>query len=161
MRYGVGRRGAAITAALAISGLVATAAAAAERVGDLVIETPWTRATPPAAAVAAGYLTITNTGDAPDRLLAGTAPFAGRVEIHEMAMDDGVMRMRELAGGLALPPGETVRLEPGGFHVMFMELSAPLEAGETVRATLRFEHAGAVDLAFPVAPLGATTPPDD
>lgn len=161
MTWQLGRCAAAAMAALTLVALVATAASAAERVGDLVIDTPWTRATPPAANVAAGYLTITNTGATADRLIGGSAPFAGRVEIHEMAMDDGVMRMRELDRGLAVPPGETVNLEPGGFHVMFMELGEPLAAGTTVRATLRFEQAGAVDLAFPVAPLGATAPPGE
>ncbi len=161
MTWQLGRCAAAAMAALTMVALVATVASAAERVGDLVIDTPWTRATPPAANVAAGYLTITNTGATADRLIGGSAPFADRVEIHEMAMDDGVMRMRELDRGLALPPGETVNLEPGGFHVMFMALGEPLAAGTTVRATLRFERAGAVELAFPVAPLGATAPAGD
>jgi len=140
--------------------LAATSAPAAEyELNDLVLDTPWVRATPPAAEVAGGYVTITNTGDEPARLVGGEAEFAGRVEIHEMAMRDGVMRMRALADGLTIPAGETVALEPGGYHLMLMELTAPLAAGETVRATLRFEPAGAIELPFAVAPLGASRPP--
>jgi hypothetical protein len=127
--------------------------------GALVLDTPWVRATPPGAEVAGGYVTITNTGERAARLVDGEAAFAGRVEIHEMTMADGVMRMRPLADGLIVPPGETVPLEPGGYHVMFMELVEPLVAGETVRATLTFADAGAIELPFTVAPIGASGPP--
>jgi hypothetical protein len=127
--------------------------------GALVLDTPWVRATPPGAEVAGGYVTITNTGEHAARLVGGEASFAGRVEIHEMTMADGVMRMRPLADGLVVPPGETVPLEPGGYHVMFMELVEPLIAGETVRATLTFADAGAIELPLTVAPMGASEPP--
>ena len=127
--------------------------------GALVLDTPWVRATPPGAEVAGGYVTITNRGERAARLVGGEAAFAGRVEIHEMTMADGVMRMRPLADGLIVPPGETVPLEPGGYHVMFMELVEPLVAGETVRATLTFADAGAIELPFTVAPMGASEPP--
>jgi len=127
--------------------------------GALVLADAWVRATPPAAEVAGGYLTITNTGDTPARLVGGEADFAARVEIHEMTMADGVMRMRELADGLVVPAGERVALEPGGYHVMFMDLAEPLVEGETVTATLRFAEAGRVVLGFAVAPIGASTPP--
>jgi len=143
----------------AVVGATAPATAADYELGELVLDTPWVRATPPAAEVAGGYVTITNTGEDAVRLVGGEAAFAERVEIHEMAMHDGVMRMRALADGLAIPAGETVALEPGGYHVMFMELTAPLAAGDTVRATLRFEPAGAIELPFAVAPLGASRPP--
>ena len=140
--------------------LAATPLAAAEyALGDLVLATPWTRATPPGAAVAGGYVTITNRGERGARLVGGEAAFAGRVEIHEMTMADGVMRMRPLADGLVVPPGESVPLEPGGYHVMFMEVVEPLVAGETVRATLTFADAGAIALPFKVAPMGASEPP--
>ena len=140
--------------------LAATPLAAAEyALGDLVLATPWTRATPPGAAVAGGYVTITNRGDVSARLVGGDTDVAGRVEIHEMTMADGVMRMRPLADGLEIPPGATVALEPGGYHVMFMDLAAPLVEGETVRATLRFAEAGAIELPFAVAPIGAAAPP--
>lgn len=116
------------------------------RAGPLTIERPWSRATPPAARVGAGYLVITNGGAAADRLLSASSPAAGRVEVHEMRMDGGVMRMRELAQGLAIPPGATVELKPGGYHLMLMELPAPLAAGSSVPMSLVFERAGRVDV---------------
>ncbi len=141
-----------------ITGIVILAGSASAdtiEVGALTIDAPWARATPAAAPVAGGYLTITNNGDTADRLIAGAAAFAGRIEIHEMAMTDGVMRMRELADGLEIAPGETVVLEPGSYHVMFMQLAAPLVEGETRDVTLEFERAGSVDLSFAVRSLAA------
>jgi periplasmic copper chaperone A len=129
--------------------------AAEQRVGDLVLGRTWTRATPGGARVAGGYLTIRNTGATPDRLIGGSLEAAGRVEIHEMAMVEGVMRMRDLANGLPIAPGSTVELRPGGFHVMFMDLSRPLRQGETLRGTLVFERAGTVPVEFRVDAMGA------
>lgn len=148
-------------AALLILLLVASTplAAATYELGDLVLDTPWTRATPPAAEVAGGYVTITNRGDTVARLVGGEAAAAGRIEIHATTMADGVMRMRPLADGLEIPPGETLVLEPGGYHVMFIDLTGPLVEGETVRATLRFAEAGPIELAFAIAPIGAAEPP--
>lgn len=146
-------------AAAALLMAVTPALGGERELGELVLEDPWVRATPPAAEVAGGYVTITNTGDTPARLVGGEADFAGRVEIHEMAMAEGVMRMRELTDGLVIPAGESVALEPGGYHVMFMDLGEPLRAGESVTATLDFAEAGRAALTFAVAPIGATTPP--
>src|SRR5258707_15133134 len=78
------------------------------KIGNLQISQPWTRATPKGAAVAGGYLKITNTGTTPDRLLGGSTALAKRFEIHEMSMDGGVMKMRELKDGLDIAPGATV-----------------------------------------------------
>lgn len=146
----------------ALTGLAAAASAQAEeptRVGGLEIVAPYTRATAPTASVAAGYMRIRNLSDAPDRLMAGETTAAGRLELHEMAMDAGVMRMREIDGGIEIPAGETVSLEPGGLHVMFMALAAPFVEGETIEVTLRFEAAGETTIAFPVAAPGATAAP--
>src|SRR6056297_2719052 len=96
------------------------------QVGDLALSASFAFATPPGAPVAGGFVTITNTGAADDRLAGASSDVAGHMEVHEMAMDDGVMRMRELADGLAIPAGETVTLEPGGFHIMFMDLQDTL-----------------------------------
>lgn len=131
----------------------------AATVGALSISAAWTRATPPGANVAAGYLTITNNGSEPDRLVGGSAPFARDVQVHEMAVVDGMMRMGEIAGGLVVEPGATVTLEPGGNHVMFMGLTDAPKAGATVPVTLRFEKAGEVTLELPVAPIGAGSAP--
>lgn len=133
---------------------------AAVRAGDLSVATAWTRATPGGAKVAGGYVRITNTGASPDRLVGGSFPGAGRVEIHEMSTEGGVMRMRPVEGGLAIAPGATVELKPGGFHLMFMDLSAGLKEGEVVRATLVFERAGTVPLEFRVGGIGAQAGPE-
>lgn len=126
--------------------------------GALKIETPWSRATPPGAKVAAGYLTIINTGDVPDRLVAAKTEIAGRTEIHEMTMDNGVMRMRALPDGVAIAPGATEVLKPGGNHVMFMALRAGIKTGDEVKVTLTFEKAGDIDVVFPAAKIGAMSP---
>jgi periplasmic copper chaperone A len=126
--------------------------------GSLKIEAPWSRATPGGAKVAGGYVKITNSGKETDRLIGGSLPRAGRVEIHEMAVTDGVMRMRPLPEGLEIKPGETVELKPGGLHLMFMDLSAAMKDGETVKGTLVFEKAGTVDVTFRVAPVGSQAP---
>ncbi len=125
------------------------------RAGALTLVHPWTRATPGGARVGGGYLTIRNAGTEPDRLLAGTMEAAGRVEIHEMATVDGVMRMRNLPAGLVIPPGGSVELRPGGFHVMFLDLNRPLRQGETLRGTLTFERAGTVNVQWDVGAMGA------
>lgn len=128
---------------------------AEQRAGDLVLTRTWTRATPGGARVAGGYLSVRNTGTTPDRLIGGTFEAAGRVEIHEMAMEAGIMRMRSLERGLEIAPGATVELRPGGFHIMFIDLTRPLRQGETVQGTLVFERAGTVNVRFRVDAMGA------
>lgn len=123
--------------------------------GTLKIDHPWTRVTPPGAKVAGGFLKITNTGTEADRLLGGSFALSDRVEVHEMKVEDGVMRMKEVSGGLEIPPGGTVELKPGSYHVMFMGLKSSPKEGERVEGTLTFEKAGAVEVAYAVEPLGA------
>ncbi|PTM51143.1 DUF1775 domain-containing protein [Phreatobacter oligotrophus] len=141
--------------------IVAAAAPAPATVqhGALRIGQAWTRATPGGARVAGGYLTVTNTGTTPDRLVGGAAAFAERVEIHEMATQNGVMTMRPITGGLAIAPGQTVELKPGGLHVMFMGLNRPLAEGQSVTVTLEFETAGKIDINLAVGGLGARSAP--
>lgn len=141
-------------------GFAGPASAAEITAGTLSIKQPWTRVTPPGAKVAGGFMTITNTGKETDRLIGGSALISGRLEVHEMSMDGGVMKMREVAGGLEIKPGETVVLKPGSYHVMFMELKEGLEAGKPVKGTLVFEKAGTVEVSYEVAPLGAKSPDD-
>lgn len=129
------------------------------KAGDLLVASPWTRATPGGAKIAGGYLKITNNGKVADRLVGATTANADRVEIHEMSMTDGVMKMRPLADGLTVKPGETVELKPGGFHMMFMDIKQPLKQGEALKATLTFEKAGQLDVVFNVNAIGATTQP--
>jgi hypothetical protein len=123
-------------------------------VGSLDIAGPWSRATPKGASVAAGYLTIKNTGTAADRLVGGSSDAAAKFEVHEMSMDNGVMKMRPLKDGLEIKPGETVELKPQGLHVMFVGLKKPLQQGDHVKATLEFEKAGKVDVEFDVTGMG-------
>ena len=123
--------------------------------GSLKIVSPWARATPKGASVGGGYMKITNTGTAPDRLVAGTTDVSKRFEIHEMSMDNGVMRMRPVAKGIEIKPGQTVVFQPGGYHVMFVGLNKPLVEGERINATLQFEKAGNVPVYFTVEGIGA------
>ena len=127
-------------------------------IGALKISAPWTRATPKGAAVGGGYMTITNTGSAPDRLIGGVADIAARFEVHEMSMDNGIMKMREVARGIEIKPGEKIEFKPGGYHVMFMGLKQQLIQGQNVKATLQFEKAGKVDVVFAIEGLGAQSP---
>ncbi len=136
-----------------------SSAAPAVDVDGLKIETAWARATPPGAKVGAGFLTIVNTTKAPDRLVGASAPAAAaKVEIHETIMSDHVARMRAAVGGLAIPPGATVTLKPGSYHMMFVGLKAPFVKGERIKATLDFEKAGKVNVEFTVKGVGAGAP---
>lgn len=126
--------------------------------GAITIERPWSRATPSGAKVAAGYLTIKNTGDGPDRLLSLIADIAGHTSIHQMSMSDGMMQMRELTDGLAIPAQGSVTLEPQSYHLMFEDLKRPLKPGETFSGTLTFDKAGPVSVTFDVKGLGASSP---
>jgi len=128
------------------------------KIGDIQIEQPWARATPKGATIGAGYMKITNTGAEPDRLVAGSVAFARRFELHSMTMEQGVMKMREVKDGLEIKPGETVELKPGGYHVMFVDLKEPLKPGEDVSVTLKFAKAGSIDVKYPVAAIGASSP---
>ncbi|MBI4274007.1 MAG: copper chaperone PCu(A)C [Rhizobiales bacterium] len=123
--------------------------------GSLEIVHPWVRATPKGASVAGGYLKITNRGPAPDRLIGGSAAFAGRLQLHEMKMSADVMQMRPLKDGLEIKPGETVEFKPGSFHIMFFDLKQPLQKDERVKGTLVFEKAGTIELEFIVEGLGS------
>lgn len=144
-----------LTAALALSfgaplladDAAATAPASADAPANaLSIADGFTRATRPGAPVAGGFMLITNTTGHDDRLVGASSSVAGVMQVHEMAMEDGIMKMRELAGGLPIPAGEAVTLKPGGYHVMFMELKEPLVQGTKVDVTLKFEKAGEVSV---------------
>jgi copper(I)-binding protein len=113
------------------------------------------------ATVAGGYMTISNKGSAPDRLVGGSAAVAGRFEVHQMAMERGVAKMRPVQGGLEIKPGETVELKPGSFHAMLMGLKQQLQKGQKVKGTLEFEKAGKLDIEYAVEAVGATAPAAD
>lgn len=137
---------------------MAAAAPQGFKAGALTIEAPWVRATPGGAKVAGGYMKITNAGKDTDRLVNGTFPVAGRFEVHEMAVEGGIMKMRELTRGLEIKPGETVELKPGGYHVMLMDLNQGLKEGESYKGTLVFEKAGKVEIEYRVGPVGGGAP---
>lgn len=126
--------------------------------GPINISVPFTRATLPNAPVGGGFFTIENTGTEADRLISATSSVAKDTQIHEMAMEGDVMKMRELPDGLEIPAGETVVLAPGGFHIMFMGLNQPFVEGETVTVTLTFEKAGTVEVPLPVQAPAADAP---
>ncbi len=142
--------------AIAALSLVATAQAHAHdyKLGDLRIGHPWAKPSLKGVANGAAYMTITNTGAADDKLLAAQSDAADAVELHSMTMTDGVMRMRKIEGGIALPSGGTVALEPGGLHVMLIGLKHPLEIGDRVDLALSFAEAGetTVELVIEDAP---------
>lgn len=148
----------ALVALVSVAVVASSGNAADVKVGALQITAPWARATPQGASVGGGYLTITNTGTTPDRLTGGSTPVSERLEVHEMTMDNGVMKMRPVTGGLEIKPGQTVELKPGGYHLMFPGLKQHLQQGHTFKATLSFEKAGNVDVTFDIMSMGATAP---
>jgi periplasmic copper chaperone A len=149
----------ALTAALVLAQFSSVPAHAADYdVGSIHIKQPWARATPKGASSGAAYMTITNKGTTPDRLSCASSDASAKCQIHSMTMDNGVMKMRPVEGGLEIKPGETVTLKPSGFHVMLTDLKNPLEQGKTVDVTLQFEKAGTVKVKFPIAAIGATAP---
>lgn len=120
------------------------------KLGDLTLNNPTVRATVPGASVAGGYITINNGGKEADRLVAASTPTADHMEIHEMSMDNNVMKMRQLKDGLEIPAGETVELKSGSYHLMLMKPVKPYLEGEKVAVTLEFEKAGKIDIEFNV-----------
>jgi periplasmic copper chaperone A len=148
-----------IAFAAALAALLAAPVRAEDvKAGDLLITQAWSRATPSGAKVAGAYLTVENKGSTADRLVGGSGDVAGRVELHEMAMDDGVMKMRPLDQGLVIEPGKTVKLAPGGNHMMLMDLKTQFKQGDKVLVTLQFEKAGKVNVSLDVQGVGAQAP---
>lgn len=138
--------------------LLAPARAEDVKAGDLVISQAWTRATPGNSKLGGGFFTIENKGSAPDKLIGVSGDIAGKIEVHEMKMEGGVMKMRPVEGGLTIDPGKTVKLAPGGYHLMMMDLKKPLKQGDKVPLTLQFEKAGKVMVSLDVEGVGAQGP---
>ncbi len=124
--------------------------------GSVHIDHPWARATAPAARAGAGFMALVNQGGEADRLIAARTPMADTAELHTHINDNGIMRMRPIEGGIALPPGQTVTLAPGGLHVMMLGLHGQLQQGQRVPLTLVFEHAGEVTVELAVEAPAAT-----
>ena len=140
-----------IFAAIGIASSGASLAQTAS-VGAIKIENAYTRATVPGQQVAGGFMKIENKG-AMDQLLSASSPAAGEVQLHEMAMDGNVMKMRQVKD-IVVPAGGAVELKPGGLHLMFMNIKAPLAAGESVPVKLKFAKAGEVEVKMPVNAMG-------
>lgn len=142
-----------IVAALAL-GLSATAGAHEYILGTLHIDHPVIRVASPASKTGAGFMTISNRGGVADRLLSVTTDASGRADLHGTVQQGNVMQMRAQSGGVAIPAGGKLAFAPGGLHVMFIGLKAPVPAGRMVKARLNFERAGAVDVMFKAEAAG-------
>ncbi|MBU3620937.1 copper chaperone PCu(A)C [Polynucleobacter sp. CS-Odin-A6] len=123
-------------------------------VNAIKIENAYTRSTVPGQMAAGGFMKIENKGSNADQLLSASSPVASEVQLHEMAMEGNVMKMRQVKD-IAVPAGGAVELKPGGMHLMFMNIKAPLAAGETVPLKLKFAKAGEVEVKLPVNAMGA------
>ena len=139
---------------ISLSAVAFTAGAFAQnaKVGSVQIENAYTRATVPGQQVAGGFMKIENKGAA-DQLISASSPVSGEVQLHEMAMEGNVMRMRQVKE-VVVPAGGTVERKPGGLHLMFINIKAPLTAGETVPVKLKFAKAGEVEVKMPVNAMG-------
>jgi len=126
--------------------------------GNIMVDKPWSPATPGGANTAAAYMTVMNHGTAPDTLLGATSP-VGNLQIHQMSNANGVMTMRPMPNGIPIPPGATVNFDlKSGYHLMLTGLKAPLMQGARFPATLKFEKAGPVQVEFSIAAIGARAP---
>jgi periplasmic copper chaperone A len=142
-----------LVGALALAG--AAALADPFTAGDIVVSQPFVRATAKGASVGAGYMVVRNNGKVADRLVRIDSDVANMVALHEMSNDGGIMKMREMTDGATIPPGGAMTFRPGGNHLMFTGLKAPFLEGGAVKATLQFEHAGALPIDFKIGGLGA------
>lgn len=144
---------------LITAGLMASLPLAAHAAGEIVVTDPVSRATPAGAPTGIGYMTIVNNGGTPDRLVSASSPLADHVEIHEMAVTNGIMTMHPVPGGLAIPAHGSVTLKPGSYHLMLIAPKQPYKAGDEVPVTLTFEHAGSEQVSLAVKPMGEVMPP--
>lgn len=143
-----------------IAALIAAASAAFAQSGGnakIDVEKPFARATPAGAMSGAAYMTLANKTKTADRLTGASSEVAAKVQIHEMKVVNGVMQMREVTGGLAIPAGGSVALKPGGYHVMLMGLKKPLVAGQSFSLTLTFAEAGNISVTVPIEAMGAVS----
>jgi copper(I)-binding protein len=129
--------------------VVALLFAAAPVFAQVEIEQPWSRATPPGAKLAAGYMTLRNKSASPDRLVGGSSPLAARLETHVTSREGDIMKMRPTKG-YDIPAGGSFELKPSGAHLMFVDIKRPFKEGDRIPATLRFEKAGEVKVEFRV-----------
>ncbi|AOY01487.1 copper chaperone PCu(A)C [Jeongeupia sp. USM3] len=139
---------------LALAALSLTANAHEYKAGDLFIHHPWARATPPGAQSGGVFLLVKNSGDAADQLVGVETAAAATAELHQMKLDNGVMKMNAVTA-IDIPARGEVELKPGGYHVMLFKLAAPLREGDKFPLTLRFKRAGNVKVDIKVEAMGA------
>lgn len=144
-----------ILSTLLFAGALALTAASAFAADSIKVDHPWARATPGGAQTGAVYMKLVNSADSDDRLTGGASPVAKEVQIHEMKVEGGVMKMQELPNGLAVPAKGSVTLKPGSYHVMLIGLKKPLKKGQHFPLTLTFEKAGKLSITVPVMAIGA------
>jgi copper(I)-binding protein len=145
-----------VAVVLAAALLMPSLASHAEESG-IRVDQVWARATPGGAKTGVMYLSVTNTGTAPDKLVSASTPVAAKAELHETKSTNGVMQMRPVSA-LTIAPGKTVVLQPDGYHLMLTGLKQPLKEGERVPLTLVFEHAGKRQVTAEVEKIGALRP---
>jgi len=143
-----------LLAALLVSLAACSAMAQGDKAGTIGVEHPWARATGAGQKTGGGYLRLDNRGAA-DRLVSASAAVSEKVELHSMAMDGDVMRMRQV-DAIDLPTGAPVELKPGGLHIMFIGLKAPLKAGDSFPLQLKFEKAGDMTVQVKIEAPGAS-----
>jgi copper(I)-binding protein len=141
---------------LAVGVLAAVAHAHQYSVGNLVIGHPWSRPTISGMPTGVAYLSITNNGPQQDTLIGASTPAAARVEFHRTSLEAGMARMRP-AGALVVAPNATVTAEPGGLHLMLVDLKSPLVAGTSIPLVLQFKSAGPITVQLKVEPQGAAS----
>ena len=137
--------------------LLLTAAPTLAQQGPIRVETAWARASAGEARNGAAYMTLHNVGTGPDRLLSVTSSVAGKIELHNHIMVGNVAQMRPV-DAIEVSPGSPTVLQPGGLHVMLLDLKAPLKAGQSFPVTLTFERAGKVEATVAVQALRAPAP---
>ena len=142
-----------LAALIAVGG--AALAQQAQPAAKVEVTKAWARATPGKSTIGAAYATVTAAAGV--RLVAATTPVAGVAQLHQHTMDNGVMKMRQV-DAVPVPAGQTVTLSPGGYHIMLMDLKAPLVAGQSFPLTLTFEKAGTVETKVMVGGVGASGP---
>jgi periplasmic copper chaperone A len=128
--------------------------------GDISVTGAFTRAMLPSAPVGGGYMTISNAGTMPDRLVGATTEATDTVEFHDMKVEGGMMKMIPMPEGVEIPAGGTVTFAPGGLHVMFLSPRAPFKEGECLEVVLQFERAGELSVQLSVGPVGADAAPE-
>ncbi|MFD2263508.1 copper chaperone PCu(A)C [Lacibacterium aquatile] len=142
----------------ALATLLAGAAQAHEfKAGEIRIDHPWARATPPRITTGAAYMTFENKGMIEDRLVSATSPASSEVQFHENKDEGGIMQMRQIQS-LVIPVGTTIAMKPSTMHLMLVRLKEPLKIGTKVPLTLVFEKAGPVMVELAVDKPGATGP---